>query len=646
MMRLLTGLLIAVWTVTPVAAVDQRAIDAVSKSMVSVAAKNWDVAATDIEPAGQVGLDIVTWFRLRTGKGIFAEYQDFLERREDWPGLPLMRQQGERSIPKSATARDVFDYFETQKPRTGTGALRLISALDAQGKENEAKALAINSWTTLSLYKSEQAEFLRRFDAILKDHHTRRLDMLLWRGKTTEATRMNALVGKGHRALSNARIGLMKKAKGVDGLVTAVPKSLRNDPGLAHARFTWRVLKGRTQSAIELLLAQSTSAEKLGQPDEWSNRRRSLAREMMRKGKPEIAYQLASRHFMNEGSNYADLEWLAGFIALSDLNDPKAALGHFQRFRVAVDTPISLGRAGYWEGRAYEAMGKADDARVSYEFAGEYQTSFYGQLAAEKVGLPMDAALTGQESYVEFHETPHWDSSVMQAAMLFQKAGKPLLFTRFIRHLAETLTPEERGSLAQLALDLNETYAALYMAKYAARNGDVLMRAYFPVTSITDRELPVSRELALAIVRRESEFFPGSKSHAGARGLMQLMPRTGKAMAQKLGLKFNMDRLVTDPVYNAKLGSAYLAELIDEFGPAFPMVAAGYNAGPSRPKTWARLYGDPRSSEVDAVDWVEHIPFRETRNYVMRVMESLPVYRARLTGKVAPLRLSEELKGR
>jgi len=646
MKRVVIWLITVFWMVTSVTAQDQRAVDAVSKAMVAVGAAKWETATADMEPAGQVGQDIVTWYRLRSGTGKFAEYQDFLERRSDWPGIPLMRQQGERAIPRNAPVQVVLNYFAQQPPRTGTGAMRLISALRESGSDSAADALIVKSWTTLTFYKSEQAEFLKRFGPVLKNHHVERLDMLLWRGKKTEAGRMNALVSKGHRALANARLGLMKRAKGVDKLVAAVPKSLANDPGLIHARFTWRMLKGRNSGAMELILAQSTSAENLGQPEEWANRRRQLAREMMRKGKPKVAYQLASQHFMSEGSNFADLEWLSGFIALTDLNNPELALEHFERFRVAVYTPISLGRAGYWEGRAYDALDRPDDARVAYEFAGEFQTSFYGQLAAERAGLPMDLALTGQETYVDFRETAHWQSSVMQAAMLFHKAGKPLLFTRFTRHLAESLSAQERGSLAQLALDLNEPYTALYLAKYAARNGTVIMRAYFPVTEIVDRELPVSRELALAIVRRESEFFPGSKSHAGARGLMQLMPRTGQAMARKLGLKFSVDRLVEDPKYNATLGSAYLAELIDEFGPAFPMVAAGYNAGPSRPKTWAKLYGDPRSNEVDAVDWVEHIPFRETRNYVMRVMESLPVYRARLSGEISPLRMSEELKGR
>ena len=322
------------------------------------------------------------------------------------------------------------------------------------------------------------------------------------------------------------------------------------------------------------------------------------------------------------------------------------ALKHFFAFRATVETPISLGRAGYWEGRAHEALGQTEEAQLAYAFGGEYQTSFYGQLAAEKAVLPMDPLLTGGETYPDIRDSQYARGSVLQAALLFQMAGHPLLFTRFTRHLAEILTPQERGALAQFALDLGEPFAALYMAKYAADSGIVLMRPYFPVTDIANGDLSVSEELTLTIARRESEFYPFSTSPAGARGLMQLMPRTGKAMAKKLKVKYEADRLLSDPAYNARLGSAYLADLVEEFDGYYPFVAVGYNAGPSRAKKWVDLFGDPKRSVEDAVDWIEHIPFRETRNYVMRVMESLAVYRARLSGEISPLRLSQELVGR
>ena len=641
----LIGLILLMFSAFGVVAQERDEAVALAAAMVAVEAGNWKKAQDMARPAGQLGRDIVDWHRLRAGSGSFSEYIEFLDRRADWPGLPLMRQLGEGNIRKTAAADDVIGFFADDAPQTGAGALRLAEAYEKKGRTDAAQDVIVQAWRNLDLVKSQEDKMLQDYGPTLVNHHRARQDMLLWQGNTKAAARLNGLVGSDHKALARARTGLINNRKGLTALINAVPKELADDPGLAFARFSWRAKKGLQDGALELLVKHSATAEMLGQPDNWGDRRRVYARQLMRDGKAELAYEIAANHHLDEGANFIDLEWLAGFIALSDLDDPERALMHFRRFRASVETPISQGRAGYWEGRAHEALGNAEAARLAYEYAAEYQTSFYGQLAAEKAGIGMDARLTGALIYPDFLQGEYGDNSVLQAAMLFHEAGYPLLFTRFTRHLAEVLTVEQRGSLAQLALDLDEPFAALYMAKYAAKSGDVLMRSYFPVTDIVNSEQDVPPELTLSIVRRESEFFPTTTSPAGAQGLMQLMPRTAKAMARKLKVSFSVSRLSSDPVYNARLGTAYLGELIDDLGPYYPFVAAGYNAGPGRPVRWARLFGDPRRSTEAAVDWVEHIPFRETRNYVMRVMESLAVYRARLSGEVSELRLSRDLVG-
>ncbi len=615
--------------------------------MGAIEQEDWSKAAALVAAQGPVTRDLVEWHRLRASVGTLDEYLEFLGRRSDWPGLALMRKRGEQNIPKGASPDKVIAYFAAQKPRTGTGSLRLAAALKATHGAKEAEAEIIRGWQTLSLTKDEETAILARYGSVLADHHRARQDMLLWQDLATEAGRLNTLVGSGYRKLSEARIALIKGQKnGINALINAVPKSLSDDPGLAFARFEWRLRNKQYDGALALLQARSGSAKSLGKPAAWASRRRSMARDLMRQGKPKQAYALASKHFLEPGLSANDLEWLAGFIALSDLNDPALALKHFQRFRGAVETPISLGRAGYWEGRAHDALGDADAASLAYEFGAEYQTSFYGQLAAEKAGLPMDPGLTGGESYSDFTGSAHAKSSVFVAARLLQAAGEPLLFTRFVRQVAEGLSPVETGALAQFALDLGEPYAAIYLARGVAKTGRLLTRPYFPLTDIVSQKFRVPPELTLAIARRESEFFPASISPVGARGLMQLMPATAKEMAGRLNEPYSLDRLIDDPAYNARLGSAYLLELTQEFGPYYPFVAAGYNAGPSRPKRWVKQNGDPRRSVEAAVDWIEHIPFRETRNYVMRVMEALAVYRARLSGEVSELRLSKELVGR
>jgi len=646
MRNALIGLFLLMFSAFTTFAQDGPGATAMARAMDAVQAGKWAEATVLADPAGQVGRDIVDWYRLRAGAGQFDEYVEFLDRRDNWPGLPLMRRLGEGNILGSAPAEQVIDYFTDLAPQTGGGSLRLSAAYERIGDSDKAAAEAVRAWRTMSLSKTQEQRFLAKYSEALVNYHRARQDMLLWEGLTDQAERMNSLVGSDYKALARARVALIKQKKSPTALIKAVPAALADNPGLAYARFKWRIKDGQAAGALELLLKHSTSAAALGRPDEWGGRRRTMARQAMRDGNAELAYQIAANHYLDTGTNFIDLEWLAGFIALSDLKDPEKALAHFRRFRASVETPISQGRAGYWEGRAHEALGDAEAAQLAYEYAAEYQTSFYGQLAAEKAGVVMDSRMTGTEVYPDLLASQYGQNSVLQAAMLFHEAGHPLLFTRFTRHLAEVLTVPERGSLAQLALDLDQPFAALYLAKYAARSGDVLMRPYFPVTDVVNSELSVPPELTLSIIRRESEFFPVTTSPAGARGLMQLMPKTAEAMARKLKVSFSVDRLNSDPVYNAQLGSAYLDELIEDMGPYFPFVAAGYNAGPSRPKTWARQNGDPRRSIEAAVDWVEHIPFRETRNYVMRVMESLAVYRARLSGEVSELRLSKDMVGK
>ncbi len=643
----LISLVLLIFSVFSAAAQGDRAATAMARAMQAVDKNAWEEARSAAAPAGAIGRDIVEWHRLRAGDGSFADYVAFLERRPDWPGLPLLIASGEENIPASAKPAQVIAYFATQAPRSGAGALRLARALEASGQAERAHETIIRAWRSLSMDEAEEKAILSRYAKVLVNHHRARQDMLLWRGLTTQAQRLNKLVGTSYARLTVARVALIRnQKKGVTQLIDAVPSSLANDPGLAFARFTWRLKNGQKDGAIALMLERSISVKALGQPERWGSKRRSLARELMRAGKARTAYRLAANHFLTEGSHFKDLEWLAGYIALRYLKDPKTALAHFRRFRAGVSTPISLGRAGYWEGRALEALGNKEAARLAYEFGAEFQTSFYGQLAAEKAGITMQRAIAGRESYADFLASPFANTSVFEAAVLLQRAGRPDLFKRFMRHLIERLGPAEQGSLAQFALNVDEINTGLYLAKYAASNGLVLVRPYFPVPKGLVDHVPVRKDLALSIIRRESEFFAAARSRAGARGLMQLMPGTARDVAKRQGMPYKRDRLTSDPEYNVRLGSAHLRELMDEFDGYIPFVAVAYNAGPRRVPQWVQQLGDPRKSTETAVDWIEAIPFRETRNYVMRVMESLDVYRARLARKPQPWSLARELRGR
>lgn len=636
---------VAILALSPAQAQSRQEASALTRALDAVKTENWSAAQSAARASGEVGRDVVQWLRLRAPEGSFSEYRDFLARRGDWPGLKLLRRRGEASIDENTPLRQVVAYFEEQKPQTGHGALYYARALRETGNPNDARAQIVRAWQSLPVKEDEDREiYLGRYAGLLDSHHNARLDHFLWRADRGEIAKMMPLASAGWQALARARMGLRRDEDGVDGLIEAVPSSLQNDPGLAWERFTWRARKGRYDSAAELAISQAGSSIGTGEANRWGHWQRAIARQLMRDGKNRAAYRLAATHGMTSGSNFADLEWLAGYIALRKLNDAETAARHFARFKDAVFTPISLGRAGYWQGRAQEALGNDARAAEFYRAGAQFQTSFYGQLAAERVGVSMDERLTGGEEFGNWRNAPFLKSTVFQAGFLLHQAGDLSLSERFLTHLTETLPRAEIGQLGNLAVALKEPHLAVMIGKRAASRGLTLHAAYYPLHPLIEGRLPVVPELALSIARRESEFDPVVVSGAGARGLMQLMPRTAQQVSGELGIRYNLQGLTSDPEYNARLGSTYLAGLVEEFGTAYPLVAAGYNAGPSRPIRWMERYGDPRRERTDPVDWIEHIPFRETRNYVMRVMESMIVYRARLSGQTSPITLSEELR--
>ena len=615
------------------------------RTALELAAKeDWD-GALAVAPSG-VGRDVIEWQRLRAGEGRLGEYEDFLARRADWPGLPLMREKGEEAVARSTDPARVIAWFEAGLPETGTGAIAYVRALISAGRAADAETEAMRAWSTLAFSADQEREMIGLAPEAVGFVHELRLDTLLWEGRTREAERMIPRVTEDLQALARARIALQDEGKGVTGLIEAVPKKRAGDPGLAYDRFIWRMKKDLYDEAAELILERSTSAETLGRPQAWAERRAVLARYLMRNGRAKEAYRIAANHHIpvdGGASAYADLEFLAGFIALRRLNDPATAETHFQHLLAGVSTPISLARAHYWIGRAQEAAGK--DGTASFKAAAVHQTAFYGLLAAERLGLTLDASLLQRPNAPNWREAGFTQSSVLAATQVLLQAGDRTLAKRFLLHLGESQDETGLAQMADMALDWGEPHLALLVAKAAAERGLILPHAYYPTPDFVPDGLQVSRALALSIARRESEFDPAARSSADARGLMQVLPGTAKHMAEKLGKPFDAGKLFSDPAYNVTMGAAYLSEMAEEFGPSIALIASGYNAGPGRPRRWIGEFGDPRRPDVDVVDWVETIPFAETRTYVMRVAEGVVIYRAKLKGAVGPVRISEELKG-
>lgn len=605
---------------------------------------DWTTALSLAERDGQAAVDIIRWTRLRSGLGSASEVLSFLSDNPHWPGLDYLKRRSEAAF-SEATDAQVLEFFGDHRPSTGEGALRYARALEESGMIGEAEATIVLAWRTLDLDAAEHDAFIARYNTLLQPHHTARLSPALWEDRTGDTERMIELVDDDHKALARARLGLQRQSGDVNALVAAVPDALINDPGLAYDRFQWRLKNGLRDDAIALMLDQSQIAGGLGYPERWANLRRSYARAAMRQGDAELAYRMAASHQLTEGGSFADLEWLSGYIALRYLNDPEDALAHFRHLQEGVQTPISLGRAAYWRGRALEALGRQEEAQAAYREGGTQQTTFYGLLAAEKAGLPFDMSLAGRQQGQPWQETGLANSDLRSAVMLFHAVGIEFEAERFLRHLAETASEAELESLGRMVEEAGDPHLQVMLGKEAASRGIVLPRHYYALHPMTEAKLPVPMEMALAIARRESEFDPSVTSHVGARGLMQLMPATAAEMAREIGDTDNVSGRLGDWPFNARLGSAYLAKLARDFRGNVMLMSVGYNAGPGRASSWSETNGDPSLGTLDPVDWVEMIPFRETRNYVQRVAESLPIYRARLGLEPLPVPFSTELTG-
>ena len=647
--RVVLWTLVILWCLPLAARADETAqIAALNKAMSLVDQQDWEGARAAALAAGPIGADVVEWSRLRAGQGLLGDYEEFLRRRPDWPGLSYLKGQGEVAAARSDDAARVVAYFGADLPRSGTGSLALVRAFDMLGRKADAETEAVRGWVTLSYSTVEQGELLARHGDALKKVHFKRLDQILWDGdRGDEAQRMLPLVSKDWAVLAAARMALRADKAGVATLVAAVPAGMKDDPGLAFERFLYRMRHNNYADAATLILDRSSKPTRLGDPAAWAAKRASLARQLLGTGAAKLAYRVAASHQLTAGPDYGDLEFLAGYIALRKLNDPARALTHFTHLQSASATPISLARAWYWTGRAEAAVGDAVKAKAAFQNAAQFQTSYYGLLAAEKLGLNLDpAVLSDQRPAGDWRKAGFVSSSVFQAAKLLYRANQYALSARFILHLGQSQSDQDFALLADYAMQQGQYRTALLIAKAAIDRNLLFARPYFPVPDFVPDGLAVNRALALSIARRESEFDPGARSKAGALGLMQLLPDTAAKEAKDLGLPFAVSKLTLDPAFNVTLGAGYLRTMIDEFGSSVALIAAGYNAGPRRPREWIAAYGDPRLDSVDAVDWVENIPYGETRTYVMRVVEGVVIYRAKLKGVAGPVQITSVLKGR
>lgn len=593
--------------------------------------------------------DILTWYRARRDwRMSFDEMDRALTRLGGWPETSEIRNRAEEVMELSSLdARARVAWFENHGgARSGPGHIVYARALEALGRDEEAMVQVRKAWHGRTLPKEvSQKTYSRYKDRLTQDDHRKRVDFLLWTRQTSAAERMDFLLTPDWKALADARSKLIRRARGVDAAVDAVSIELQNHPGLLFDRAEWR-RRARMRDRLTELLREidGDDVPAAGRGRLWKARH-PLVRVALKDGDFELAYQLSAPHGMSSGRDFAEAEWTAGWIALRHLNDPVRGLQHFETVKTGVSTPISLSRASYWIGRAHEALNETDAAQEAYAEAAQYRFSYYGQLAAEKV-LQGVIDLPASDMVTEEDRDNFQDRALVKAMRLFAENGWDAAFRKFAYHLDDQLTrTQDFELLAELGREYHYADIGVRGAKAGLAKGVVAPDAAYPVVDYELlREPQVERSLMLALSRQESEMNPSAISHANARGLMQFVPRTAQMEARRQGLPFRTSWLTDDPGYNMTLGGAHLDTLLRQFNGSYIMTAAAYNAGASRPKRWISEYGDPRAGEVDPVDWVEFIPFSETRNYVQRVLENTQVYRNRLSGQPVDIRLSEDLQ--
>ena len=570
----------------------------------------------------------------------------FLSENPLWPHQRRLRKRAEETLGLNISVAEVLDWFGKNPPVSATGRSRLAGALLASGKQDEARTLVRETWLSGNFPKAEERDFYKKFRKLLtRDDHIKRLDRLLWEGKHWPSRRMLPRVSKEWQALAQARYSLRRRTGNVDYLIKRVPDNLKNDPGLAFERLRWRRIKGK-DNAIDILKAPLPD---LVRPELWWRERSTIVRKALAKGHVTDAYQIVSDHRLLDGAAHADAEWMSGWIALRFLNDFKTAEEHFRKMFSAVKYPVSRARGAYWTGRALEAAGKTAEANEWYETAAAYPTTYYGQLAMAKTRPGQNLLFVDDPVVSDDHRKAFDAHELVKVVRLLAEIGEHDRLRPFIRHLYD-LSPDFawRKMVATLARLNKRPDLGIWVAKRSSRDGREIMTAGYPaldppaIKSRNGHSQPES-PFVLALIRQESAFRIDAVSPARAKGLMQLMPATARAVAKDQKLRYSSVKLTRDADYNMTLGQNYLAEVLNTFDNSYVLALSSYNAGPSRARRWIREFGDPRDKDVDAIDWVEMIPFEETRNYVQRVLENLQVYRARMADTEVALSLEDDL---
>ena len=629
----------------------QKDYDIAKKSIQAMEKSQWTTALKNSKEAKDKSIyNFIQWRHLLTtgNQATFYDYMTFIQNNKDYPRISRIKYLAEQKLSTDKISpKKIINWFGVEEPLSGYGMLVLGESFIQTGDSEKGIALIKRGWITAELSRDSMKSLSKKYRKYLdsKDY-INRADYLAWENKYWDLKRMLPYLPKDYQLLYTARQILMSKSYGVDQAIKNVPQKFKNDAGLNHDRLKWRRKRGRIDSSLEILFSIKNDKDYLVRPDKWWVERAIMTRALIYKNKYETAYKVASQHSLDKGSEFAEAEWLSGWIALSFLNDPILAVDHFNNFYQNVSYPISLARGAYWLGRSYEKIGDKRQSEDWYREATKYLTTYYGQLAFLKINPSQNFELEEQADVKDDYRKYFYNKELVKITHLLNELNKDKYTKNILRHLAnDNIASGSEILAAELATNISRYDFAIQVSKLASYEKRFHNTFNYPIISVPQyvngRKIPETAFI-LSLIRQESEFDMRANSHVGAQGLMQIMPYTAKLVAKQAKLPYSKSRLTSDPEYNINLGSHYIAGLILQYDGAYPFATAAYNAGPKRVKHWKKINKDPQKKQIDFVDWVELIPFKETRNYVQRVMENYNVYRYILEKK--PIKMKDFFK--
>lgn len=607
-----------------------------------------------------VGRKLVTWYRLTRGYGTARDYKSFLDENPKWPRKHILIQRLEEAyFIQGGRASTILNYFKTNKPQTGVGHAAIASAYLALGDTKNARKYAVDAWRHKGLPSTLETGFLKRFSKILRpEDHKWRFDRLVindfrWRSQrkpvAAKARRLIPLLAPNDRKKAQARLAVFSRSKGSLTRVAKYAKEKPVDWGLTYHYIQALRRAKKYDAAAKLLLSAPTDLETSVNPDGWWKERRENAYKAMARGKYQLAYDLVKDSGALTVNPLNAQRFLAGWIAFTKLKKPKRALKHFELMTKSADGPKSRSRSQYWLARTYDALGEKDKAKQHYKEATKDTDAFHAMLAATKLDpRAQRIEIKPPQRPTQSELSAFLNLDPAKALIIAKKAGLPKnILHLFMVNLRNVVSSEaELALVAHTARALGDTQMSLRIAKVAIGRRKNLYYYGYPVAEFPAYKAlrePPEPAFLLGIVRQETEFNPTIVSGAGAKGLMQVMTITAKHVCQDYKLKCQIKRLLSDPSYNAMIGSAYIGDRMRDFSGSYVLTLSGYNAGPGRTRQWIRQFGDPRKPNMDPLNWIERIPFEETRAYVGKVLANIQMYRARL-GQQPALRLAEDLQ--